>query len=1041
METPSATMPRVFDSMLRMAQRGIPVFFIPPKTKAAASHGWQDLATTDQRKLQLYAASQDFEANQGLVAKAEIGGFLILDDDHGVLTDYEDETGDTAPRKTLTQQSIKGFHYIFSHTQHSIEAHRAYDKAYLKLTGDNGGELCSLRMHNAYVVGAGSQVPIAKDGPLAEYKVINDASILAIPDRLLDYLTRRYDAQKPAQAKKKVSGKVSAKMEAAAAPTAAGFGSEHGGMTVASIPKYWRDELSDTNRNPIMEGSRDDYLTYLAGGARRFYKLDEPQLYQRLTKVNVNRCVPPLDDESVKKIARSIGSKPLDELVTVRPEFLDTSDLRGIVSLLVFGTKDEKAASGYDLAFNVKAAANQASDYIYRHLLTRGKIFNGEGVGYLLLEGQEDKPIKIARGDARFMRVIDEYGIKPGQDEFIKVGENIEMMARTEGKPAIVRYSSFYDTKEEAFYFAESKTLIRGDGLTLQRVSNGYNGKLFIFQNQDVPVGIDIDKLHEKTLEIDSALNPDIDSLLWEYLFCDLKFERSHLDAEAKRILLTSYIMLIVLSGIVADKPNLQLIGPSGCGKTFFLKKIGKAIVGPKFTVQSLPEEPKEFENVLINTDLAFFDNTDHVDSKIRKLICLAATGFSVVRRELFTTTGEVRAESKATIGFSALTSILPTAEQANRSMVFQLRKRGTGNMDENDLLAVFDINREAVVTEILARAQRVLCAFKDQRSFRPKVSIRLAGIATLILRVARFESWESKAWRIIEQWDKEQTEASLEDDDLSSCIINWLKNPHRETKPLSGDELATALRRDNPSAGDTPWKGRGRILGKLLKQSEEPYRRLFGLSIARDSHTKSNKFTFNPDVNWLTELRAKGAEREEDDMDDVIDLGSPAPASAQAPPPPASHSAGIKPGDFPDVLPTLSLKDEQWVGTIADDKIRSFIRQWAQIALAGGDCGNSRPTELVVQFIRREVNISTWSDLRINHWVDGFTKLQRLYEDASAQRERDIREGRNVMGKEPTAFETYRRGLETAAGVQVIRNRGGAEAVLSALLTSRPEL
>jgi len=56
----------------------------------------------------------------------------------------------------------------------------------------------------------------------------------------------------------------------------------------------------------IAEGRRNAWLTE-QGGRLRWAGLDEPEIYDKLTKLNTDRCVPPLEDSEVQSVARSVS--------------------------------------------------------------------------------------------------------------------------------------------------------------------------------------------------------------------------------------------------------------------------------------------------------------------------------------------------------------------------------------------------------------------------------------------------------------------------------------------------------------------------------------------------------------------------------------------------------------------------------------------------------------------------------------------------------------------------------------------------------------
>jgi hypothetical protein len=74
--------------------------------------------------------------------------------------------------------------------------------------------------------------------------------------------------------------------------------------------------------NVIPEGQRDDTLTRLAGSMRR-WGMPPAAIEAALLETNKSQCLPPLEDEQVRKIARSIGRKEPGYL----PGLKDASDI------------------------------------------------------------------------------------------------------------------------------------------------------------------------------------------------------------------------------------------------------------------------------------------------------------------------------------------------------------------------------------------------------------------------------------------------------------------------------------------------------------------------------------------------------------------------------------------------------------------------------------------------------------------------------------------------------------------------------------------
>jgi Bifunctional DNA primase/polymerase, N-terminal len=140
--------PKFLVEALKMAERGIPVSFLPAGQKGSNTLGWQESATTDAEEIIRRAGAAE-RLNYACVAKATPGAFLFLDDDGGIRAEYEKVHGAMIP--TLKAQSCSGsYHYTFKHSAKSIAYQHSIGKAYVYEPKQDGkGELWSLRMHNS----------------------------------------------------------------------------------------------------------------------------------------------------------------------------------------------------------------------------------------------------------------------------------------------------------------------------------------------------------------------------------------------------------------------------------------------------------------------------------------------------------------------------------------------------------------------------------------------------------------------------------------------------------------------------------------------------------------------------------------------------------------------------------------------------------------------------------------------------------------------------------------------------------------------------
>jgi hypothetical protein len=255
--------PLYVENALAMAARKIPVGFLPKGQKKNIEVGWEDKATIATDEIVKKAQQNPTWQNICLVAKAVPSGRLFWDiDDPAIVLEYEKFYGKLA--QTLKNQTFSGgYHYIFEHTEESLAFQKEVSKAYISESGANG-ELWSLRMHNAYIVGPGSSV--TKDGITGYYKIVEDAPIATMPDTLLTFLKDRY--------LKSESGK--------------------------------KNTNATDDGQPISEGGRNSQLTSI-GGKLRAAGSNQEEIEAVLSRINQERCQPPLGEIEIQTIARSVS--------------------------------------------------------------------------------------------------------------------------------------------------------------------------------------------------------------------------------------------------------------------------------------------------------------------------------------------------------------------------------------------------------------------------------------------------------------------------------------------------------------------------------------------------------------------------------------------------------------------------------------------------------------------------------------------------------------------------------------------------------------
>jgi bifunctional DNA primase/polymerase-like protein/primase-like protein len=275
-EQPTATVqgehePTTFElRAFELTQRNVPVIPLRPGTKIAFIKEWENLATTERAKTKEWG--QEFpDANCAAVAQARPGGTWFFEIDRpGLEQQIEELTGQKIP-KTFTVQSRPGrSHYYFRQNATSIAMGNRQAK-------DQQGELWSARVADRYVVGPLSVHPDTQK----EYEIIQYAPIVEAPDWLIEYCQRSVQ------------------------------------QDVQHEPVVEKTTFEDDGVSPITEGSRNNTLTSILGRKRQKEGWDAEQLYEYGLTVN-QRCKPPLSDNEVRTIARSVGKYEVVPTVPAR---------------------------------------------------------------------------------------------------------------------------------------------------------------------------------------------------------------------------------------------------------------------------------------------------------------------------------------------------------------------------------------------------------------------------------------------------------------------------------------------------------------------------------------------------------------------------------------------------------------------------------------------------------------------------------------------------------------------------------------------------
>jgi hypothetical protein len=231
-----------------MASMGVPQ--TPLNGKIPFMKDWPNNATTDFTKIDAWYA--EYKCNFGSVMKAEVGRhYAIETDSPASRTAFKNETQKDFSAHLVIKSGPGRAHWYYKHDTESLAA--------LANIGQTSADGFSLRLHNEQCVSPGSFHPERK----TQYAVVSQGSPAAATAQEINWLK----VKKNDKAKK---------------------------LTIA-----------DPN-DPIPEHHRNVTLTSI-GGSLREKGLVYQEILAVLTRKNEECCTPPLDQDEIETISRSVS--------------------------------------------------------------------------------------------------------------------------------------------------------------------------------------------------------------------------------------------------------------------------------------------------------------------------------------------------------------------------------------------------------------------------------------------------------------------------------------------------------------------------------------------------------------------------------------------------------------------------------------------------------------------------------------------------------------------------------------------------------------
>lgn len=422
--------------------------------------------------------------------------------------------------------------------------------------------------------------------------------------------------------------------------------------------------------------------------------------------------------------------------------------------------------------------------------------------GAVHLDAATGEVTPLSRHSTKLKKLLlDRYGIDPASKEFASVAEQLAAAAVDE-ELVDLRRLAYYDAVTNALW------LNRFDG-RIVRVSvddvavlpNGADGVLFAGYGNAAPYRV--------------LVPPDPKAELLDLVSAANVPEAYRSQAYAA---IVGWLVATLFGSVIPVKPVLLLHGDPGSGKTSLLKAIAATLWGPDAAPLELPEKEEDFDVVAAQSDVLLLDNVDEYRRWLSTRIALAATGYRVEKRKLYTD-AEVVAYQVST--FVALTSRTPRyvrEDVAERLVSIATTAEGRPYLPERVVRERWLRRRDARWGALVAAAQHVLRRLPSAPS-KPR-EMRLADFATLLELVC--EWLEVDATDVLSLISARQTEEVLAADPVAVALRYWLQKPDNRGREVTAEQLWRELllgpyERDLLRVCRSP-RGLGTKLGQLKK-------------------------------------------------------------------------------------------------------------------------------------------------------------------------------------------------------------------------------
>jgi hypothetical protein len=624
-------------------------------------------------------------------------------------------------------------------------------------------------------------------------------------------------------------------------------------VELARIPDFLLKLISDKKRristisevgDIIPEGERNVILTSIAGSMRR-RGLTEEEIYAALEKVNINRCRPPLPDEEVRHIAKSImkykpGRQPKKlgkstpektaKIISKLPYELSVTDLWREIESILFGKFDDKKE------YPMEIRRRDAGNLLLGWLQERGG-FTQSTEGELFYFYEKHRRLFNIESEAWQAWLSMITNIIYVSTHFKYLDAYCKATALRTKKRRIYR-CSYWDDNEKVLYVSRfDGTVYRLDG---ESITEGPNGKNVLF-NDDVnwepykpEPGTKTNTLYWLTTEL-----PNWDG-----------------NKEMYGLAFRAFIISTFFLELIPAKPILVMYGEKESGKSTCLRLMLRLLYGSFENVSGVPDKPDGFTAAASSAHILAIDNLDDIVPWMRDKLSRLSTGAIDECRKLFTSNEVLRIRYRCSLCITSRTpDTLRRDDLTDRLLILPVRIIKEGRKAERDLYQEVVERRNEFWYEMLNILSKVVRAIREGK-LCSNYSIRMADWESLARLIAQEEGNEDLWDEFIPIYTTSQADFLLEGDPICDAIEQAMDNNWLNNKKFTSRELFETLTKALFGDDKIPkgWYKSPQSFSKRLASIRPVLAQVYGLRWEKGT----TKATLNRYVYWFDEENKK---------------------------------------------------------------------------------------------------------------------------------------------------------------------------------------